>query len=239
MAELTIGTLARRTGLTVRTLHHYDEIGLLTPSGRTEGGYRLYADADLVRLERIVLLRSLGMPLTDIAVAMASNANTILSLLERQAMEVQAGIEHATTLRATLERAVAQLRAHEYQEADDALALIEAVLIYERYFDEEQRSAIAARGAALGPERIREVEARWPALIADVRREMAAATPPNEPRVLALAEEWRALVDEFVNGRWDVAAGVGRMLSAEPAVQRRTGLDSEIMDYVARAMGFL
>ena len=50
MADLTIGALAKRTGLTVRTLHHYDQIGLLSPSGRTDGGYRLYSDADILRL---------------------------------------------------------------------------------------------------------------------------------------------------------------------------------------------
>ena len=239
MAELTIGALAKRTGLTVRTLHHYDEIGLLTPSGRTEGGYRLYSDDDIRRLERIVLLRSLGIPLTDIGIALTSDADSLVALLDRQAAEVQARIEEATTLRARLDRAVAQLRAHEYQDADEALALIEAVLTYERYFDEEQRRAIEARGKELGPERIREVEARWPALIAQVRREMAAATPANDPRVLALAEEWQSLVDEFVNGRWDIASGVGRMMNTEPAVQRRTGLDGDVMDYVARAMAFL
>jgi len=50
MVELTVGALAKRTGLTVRTLHHYDQIRLLSPSGRTEAGYRLYSDADVRRL---------------------------------------------------------------------------------------------------------------------------------------------------------------------------------------------
>src|SRR4030095_6189865 len=115
MADLTIGALAKQTGLTVRTLHHYDQIGLLTPSGRTEGGYRLYSDADLLRLERIFLLRRLGMPLTDIAVALDSDANTIVSLLERHAADVQSRIEEEPTPRARLDATTAQLRAHEYQ----------------------------------------------------------------------------------------------------------------------------
>ena len=239
MADLTIGALAKRTGLTVRTLHHYDQIGLLTPSGRTEGGYRLYSDADILRLERIVLLRGLGMPLTDIAVAIDSDANTILSLLERQAADVQSRIEEATKLHARLDETVTQLRAHEYQGADDALALVEGVMTFQRYFDDEQRAALRARGAQLGPERIREVEARWPQLIGEVRSEMTSGTPPDHPRVLALAEEWQALLGEFVNGRWDIASSAGRMMKAEPSVQRRAGLDAEIMDYVARAMGSL
>ena len=61
-----IGELARATGLTVRTLHHYDEIELLRPSERSEAGHRIYTDADVRRLYRITSLRQLGFPLTDI-----------------------------------------------------------------------------------------------------------------------------------------------------------------------------
>jgi MerR family transcriptional regulator, thiopeptide resistance regulator len=57
---LAIGALAKRAGLTVRTLHHYDAIGLLSPSGRSGGGYRLYAKADVMRLHQILALRQFG-----------------------------------------------------------------------------------------------------------------------------------------------------------------------------------
>jgi MerR family transcriptional regulator, thiopeptide resistance regulator len=63
-----VGDLARASGLTVRALHHYDHIGLLTPSGRTPAGHRAYSDDDLARLYRISLLRRLGFPLGQIAV---------------------------------------------------------------------------------------------------------------------------------------------------------------------------
>jgi MerR family transcriptional regulator, thiopeptide resistance regulator len=61
-----IGEVAAATGLTVRTLHHYDEIGLLAPAGRTEAGYRLYSGDDVRRLYRIVAFRRLGLALTEI-----------------------------------------------------------------------------------------------------------------------------------------------------------------------------
>ena len=57
-----VGELAKRTGLTVRMLHHYDEIGLLKPSMHTEAGYRLYTAADVVRLQQVLSLRSLAFP---------------------------------------------------------------------------------------------------------------------------------------------------------------------------------
>ena len=61
-----VGELARRTGLSVRTLHHYDAIGLLSPSHRTEAGHRLYAADDAVRLQQILSLRQLGFSLEEV-----------------------------------------------------------------------------------------------------------------------------------------------------------------------------
>ncbi|MEV6967710.1 MerR family transcriptional regulator [Hamadaea sp. NPDC051192] len=66
--SLTVGQVAELAGVTVRTLHHYDEIGLLTPGGRTSAGYRRYDDADLDRLQQILLYRELGFSLEEIAV---------------------------------------------------------------------------------------------------------------------------------------------------------------------------
>ncbi len=64
--QYSVGEIAKSTGLTVRTLQHYDNIGLLPASGRTEGGRRFYTEADLVKLTQVVFYRSLGIPLEDI-----------------------------------------------------------------------------------------------------------------------------------------------------------------------------
>jgi DNA-binding transcriptional MerR regulator len=242
MTPLTVGALAKRTGLTVRTLHHYDEIGLLSPSHRNEAGYRLYVDTDVQRLERIVLLRSLGVPLDRIASALDSDANTLLDLLQRQMASVDAQLDETARLRTRLAESIEQLTNHGYRTLDDALDLVAAVKMFERYFNEEQRAALRARAQQLGPERIREAEAQWIRLIADVRREMDAGTSPDNVKVLALAEEWQELLDEFVNGRGDVAASAGRMMNAEPTARNRMaaiGLNAEVMDYVSTAIGNL
>ena len=63
---LRVGELARRTGLTIRALHHYDEIGLVRPSRHSEAGYRLYTSADIARLQQVVSLRQLGFSLEEI-----------------------------------------------------------------------------------------------------------------------------------------------------------------------------
>src|ERR1700752_611302 len=63
---LKVGELARRTGLTVRTLHHYDQIGLLRPSLDTDTGHRLYTAADIARLQQVLSLRQLGFSLEQV-----------------------------------------------------------------------------------------------------------------------------------------------------------------------------
>ena len=64
---LTVGQVAERFDVTVRTLHHYDEIGLLVPSDRSAAGYRLYTEDDLVRLQHVVVYRRLGFALEEVA----------------------------------------------------------------------------------------------------------------------------------------------------------------------------
>jgi MerR family transcriptional regulator, thiopeptide resistance regulator len=80
----TVGAVARLAGVTVRTLHHYDEIGLLTPVGRTDAGYRRYGDADLDRLQRILFYRELGFGLDQIREVMTDRQGTALAHLRRQ-----------------------------------------------------------------------------------------------------------------------------------------------------------
>jgi len=80
----TVGKVARLAGVTVRTLHHYDEIGLLSPSDRSSTGYRRYDDADLERLQQIMYYRELGFPLEEIAEIINDPAADPASHLRRQ-----------------------------------------------------------------------------------------------------------------------------------------------------------
>ena len=83
-AELTVGQVAERYGITVRTLHHYDEIGLLVPSERTHAGYRLYTGADLVRLGAIVTYRRLGMALPEVQTLLDGDGDVVATLTRQK-----------------------------------------------------------------------------------------------------------------------------------------------------------
>jgi DNA-binding transcriptional MerR regulator len=78
-----IREFAKLAGVTVRTLHHYDRLGLLKPSGRSDAGYRLYRDCDLARLEQIVVLKFLGLPLRQIG-RLLTRGSRLVDTLRRQ-----------------------------------------------------------------------------------------------------------------------------------------------------------
>jgi MerR family transcriptional regulator, thiopeptide resistance regulator len=96
-----IGELARETGLTVRTLHHYDRLGLLSPLSRTEGGHRCYTSGDVRRLHRIVALRSLGISLEQIGTLLDGEPDPT-RLLRRQLDVAEERIRSGTSLRMRL-----------------------------------------------------------------------------------------------------------------------------------------
>ena len=81
---LPVGQVSSRFGVTVRTLHHYDEVGLLRPSERTASGYRLYTATDLTRLAHIVTYRRLGFSLDRIADLLDADPDGVASHLRRQ-----------------------------------------------------------------------------------------------------------------------------------------------------------
>jgi DNA-binding transcriptional MerR regulator/uncharacterized glyoxalase superfamily protein PhnB len=94
-----VGELASATGLTVRTLHYYEEIGLLVASDRSDAGHRLYADADVERLYRISLLRRLGLPLGEIARALDDPAWSLRAAMATQLADLDRRVEAENKLR--------------------------------------------------------------------------------------------------------------------------------------------
>lgn len=102
-----VGELARATGLTVRTLHYYDEIGLLSPSARTPAGHRLYDAGDVERLYRICLLRRLGLALADIGQALDDPAWDLTASIAAHLAVIDRRIAASTRLRGRLAQLLA------------------------------------------------------------------------------------------------------------------------------------
>ncbi len=95
---MKIGELAQKTGLSVRTLHYYDEIGLLSPSHRTEVGYRLYSNQDIIRLQQILSLRQLKFSLKEIGECLENPNFSLQKTIDLHQVRVQEQIGLSHTL---------------------------------------------------------------------------------------------------------------------------------------------
>jgi DNA-binding transcriptional MerR regulator len=96
-----IGEVATATGLTVRALHHYDQIGLVVPSVRTSGGHRLYTSADLVLLYEVTAMRQLGLSLDQVGIVLAGRTD-VRRVIDQQLEHVDRQIRMAQRLRKQL-----------------------------------------------------------------------------------------------------------------------------------------
>jgi len=231
-----VGQLAKRTGISVRTLHHYDQIGLLTPSHRTASGHRLYDRDDVVRLQQIVMLRQLGFALEEIAAALRRADAALPQLIDRHLGRLREQIERERRLCARLERMSEWLRAGREVSMDEFLNTIEEMTMFEKYMTEEQLETLRKRGEAVGPERMQQVQEEWPRLIADVRAEMERGTDVHSPRVQELAGRWRSLVNEFSGGDAAIETAVATMYQNEPGAAQRFGFDPKVWQYISAAL---
>ena len=101
---MNVGEVAALAGVTVRTLHHYDRIGLLSPSGRTSSGYRQYAPADLDRLHQVLLYRELGFPLEEVAALLDDPSADPAEHLRRQHRLLRDRLERTPAMVAAVEK---------------------------------------------------------------------------------------------------------------------------------------
>lgn len=232
-----IGDLAKRTGVSVRTLHHYDQIGLLSPSHRTGSGHRLYGREEVIRLQQIISLRQMGFALDDIRRFLEQPGASARRVIEMQLARLRDTIERQQRLCRRLESLAARFDGDaaidDYLNAIEEMTMYEAM--YEKYFTKEQLDELAQRREMLGEEKMREVQEEWPRLIAAVRAEMDNGTDPKDPKVQALAKRWQELIEMFTGGNPAIAQSVANLYRGESQFQEQQGLDSSLSDYVRRA----
>jgi DNA-binding transcriptional MerR regulator len=234
--DYSVGELAKRAGLTVRTLHHYEELGLLHPSGRSDAGYRRYGPDDVLRLHRLLALRETGLALKDIAPLLAADAPPLAEVLARQIEQVKAHIGEQENLLNTLQTAARRLQT---QDGGDAIeALLDAMAmqrIHQRYFSPEELRRMRRQWEAMSPEAVAEVEQTWPVLIREAQRLMEAGTDPADPAVQRIVHRWVELQEAFLAANPGLRDKVQRMFDQEPELQRQTGIHPDLIHYLRRA----
>jgi MerR family transcriptional regulator, thiopeptide resistance regulator len=230
---------AELAGVTVRTLHHYDQLGLLKPR-RSDAGYRLYRERDLERLEQIVALKFLGIPLKQVR-----------KLLDRDSLDLAAALRVQRRIleekRCLLDSAIGAIRQAQERPGTAQLKKIIEVLEMQKdtdwamkYHTDEARAKIQARQPQWTPELQAECSRQWTELIAEAKA--ALGEDPAGPKVQALAERWIKLVEGFTGGDPEVAAGVGRAWADRgnwpPAAKQQAGsfFDAAVWTFMQKAI---
>lgn len=232
---MKVGELARRTGISVRTLHFYDEIGLVRPAERTESGHRVYGPAEVERLQKVTSLRGLGLSLDEIR-AILDGGPSLLEVIDLQAARLRQQIAQARAVVDRLDGIARVLRAHGRVDSDELLQVMEAIHMAEKYYSDEQLEWLRQRREEVGEERIHEVEAEWPRLMAEVRGKMEAGVDPSDPSVQALMVRWRELVAEFTGGNPGIERSLQSFYDNEDTVPTGEAIDRELFAYVGEAM---
>ena len=225
----------------MRTLHYYDEIGLLTPSRRTQAGHRLYTADDVVRLQRIKSLQHLGFTLREVRECLDRPDFPLGRVIQLHLSRLKERIELQQRLCDLLERVAARLRSGEEVSSgefvDTVMEVIEMSERLERYYTPEQLEYLEERRREVGEERIREGEAEWAELMEQVRAEMEAGTNPSNERVQALARRWMGLVREFTGGDPGIERSLNNMWHQEENIHGiDTGEVREMGAYINRAL---
>ncbi len=197
-AALKVGELARRSGLTIRTLHHYDEIGLLKPSLHTEAGHRLYTAADIARLQQVLSLRQLGFSLEEVRECLTQADFSPLEVIRLHVARLREQIQTQRELCERLEALAAYFRTAEKVSTDELLRTIEVMTMTEKFFTPEQMKQFEEVGKLVGPGEIRAVEEAWTALLSEVRAN--GGLDPGSPQAQALAQRWDELMERTMRG---------------------------------------
>jgi len=221
---LTVGAVAELAGLTIRTLHHYDEIGLLRPVERSAAGYRLYGHADLERLQEVLFFRELGFGLEKI--------RDILSRPDHDRISVLLGQREMLTARADRLRAMIEAidMAIEARRTGMTLSREEMLEVFDGFDPTEYAEEAEARWGATDPyvESVRRTKRYTKADWSNIKAEgdevsraflelMAAGVMPDAPEAREVAERHRAHITRwFYDCSREIHAGLGRMYVADP-----------------------
>ncbi|OXM56546.1 MerR family transcriptional regulator [Amycolatopsis thailandensis] len=241
-----VGKVAALSGVTVRTLHHYDEIGLLSPSGRTAAGYRSYSDDDLERLQRVLFYRELGFGLDTIAKVVDDPSLDALEHLRRQRALLVERIGELTRMVESVERVITAKEVGSVLTPEERFEVFGGFREPEGYAEEAVRrwgETPQWQAAAVPRSKDEWVEAEkaredWVRRLLDV---VDSGAPADSVAAMDLAEEHRLMLAEFMGDcGHEMHRGVAGMYATEPVQlgflvrepDQRPGLGEYIRDAV-------
>jgi DNA-binding transcriptional MerR regulator len=232
---------AKRSGVTVRTLHHYDHLGLLKPSVVSESGYRLYSTHDLVRLQQIVTLKFIGFSLKQIkefldggTYDLATTLRLQRSIMEEKRRRLEMAI-HAIDKAERVAASGAEPDLETFTTIIEVITMESYKEMFKKYYTEEQLEGLERRAEA-NPDEARKGEEDWAMLIREV--EESLGEDPGGEKAQALAARWENLVNQFTKGDPGLQESLKKLYADEknwPSTFKKPYSD-EVGDFIGKAL---
>ena len=243
--QYLIKEFAALTGATVRALHYYDRLGLLKPSGHRPNGYRVYTQVDLLRLEQIVALKFLGLPLREIGRILESPALTLPKSLRIQAGILAEEVRRLERAERAVRQVVKHLEAGQKANLKKIVQVIKEIQVSEetkknwaeRFYTPEEMEEFKEIGRGYTPEQMEAYQKKWAALIEEVKKNLGA--DPAGPIGQDLPRRWKDLFDEAYGGHPELKKRIGEAYRSGAVPAEYQMIDPEVWVFIGKATAAL
>lgn len=237
----TVKQLAALAGVSARTLHYYDEIGLLRPERNPDNGYRIYDRPVVLRLQQIMFLRELGMGLEEIQELLDQPGFDLLAALEQHRLALQSRQERLQELLQTVERTISYLKGS---------TTMNDKQLFQGFSDEQQKEYAKEAIHRWGDKEVMESHKNWSGYSAEkkqqiadegnaVYRDLVAAMvfTPDSPQVQACITRWHQHLRYFYEPSKEVLLGLGDLYNDDPAFSANfSKIHPELASFMRKAI---
>ncbi len=236
-----IKEFAALTKVTVRTLHYYDQIGLLRPGFIRPNGYRVYTEEDLLKLQQIVTLKFMGFSLGRIKDLLGRREFLVAKSLRIQAEAVRDEIERLQKAARALELVLKRLEAEGRIDGQRLIQIMEVIQMgedvkktwHEKFFTKTELDEFQEVGTRYTPETMKAYQERWTALIEEVKRNLDA--DPAGPVAQSLAKRWAELLSEAYGDHPQLKARIGEAYTKGAVAPEHRPFGPEVWEFIKKA----
>ncbi|KON90333.1 hypothetical protein AF332_15910 [Sporosarcina globispora] len=215
-------------------LHHYDKIGLFSPSQSSDKGHRIYTETDIAKLQQIMSLKQLGFALDEIKRMMGNSNLNPVEVIKVQVESVKESIQIQEQLCSRLERIYELLNSQQEVKAEQFINLIEVInMSKDKYFTQEQQEKMFKQ---LGLEKRKQYVSEWLEITAKIRGEYEKGVPPGNLTVTQLAKQWYEFLDKLTFRDPEISKAAERYYKENPDIQEKFGVDEQLSNYIKKAM---
>lgn len=235
---------AKQANVTVRTLHHYDRIGLLKPPRRTMNGFRLYSEAEFARLQQITTLKFVGFSLTQIKEILGQQTFDLAQTLKMQRRLIEDQRYRLNIILEAIGRAENEIKQNKETDLESFQKIVEVMNMEQnfdwtkKYYSEEAQAKVDERKKLWSPELQERVTQDWSNLVTDIEAAMKDGTAPEDEKAQVLANRWQNLINQFTGGDPEIQKGLNKMYADQAYWQTewKKPYSDEVQNFIVEAM---